>query len=119
MLQSYLPILIQVLVASAVAAAILAVSALVGVKRPTREKLSPYECGIAPVGDARERFSVSFYLIGMLFILFDVEAVFLYPWAVVYKSLKWFGFVEMFLYILILLAGYLYIWKKGALDWSR
>ncbi len=119
MLQSYLPILIQILVASVVAGAILGVSALVGVKRPTREKLSPYECGIAPVGDARERFSVSFYLIGMLFILFDVEAVFLYPWAVVYKDLKWFGFVEMFLYIVILLAGYLYIWKKGALDWSR
>ena len=119
MLQSYLPILIQLLLASIVAGAILGVSALVGVKRPTREKLSPYECGIAPVGDARERFSVSFYLIGMLFILFDVEAVFLYPWAVVYKSLKWFGFIEMFLYIVILLAGYLYIWKKGALDWSR
>jgi NADH-quinone oxidoreductase subunit A len=119
MLQSYLPILIQVLLASIVAGAILGVSTLVGVRRPTREKLSPYECGITPVGDARERFSVSFYLIGMLFILFDVEAVFLYPWAVVYKSLKWFGFVEMFLYIVILLAGYLYIWKKGALDWSR
>lgn len=119
MLQSYLPILIQLLLAAAVGAAILGLSTLVGVKRPTREKLSPYECGIAPVGDARERFSVSFYLIGMLFILFDVEAVFLYPWAVVYKSLKWFGFVEMFLYIVILLAGYLYIWKKGALDWSR
>ncbi len=71
------------------------------------------------MGDARERFSVSFYLVGMLFILFDVEAVFFYPWAVVYKDLKWFGFVEMFLYILILLAGYVYIWKKGALDWSR
>src|SRR3974390_235560 len=119
MLQSYLPILIQVLLASVVAGAILAVSALVGVKRPTREKLSPYECGIAPVGDARERFSVSFYLVGMLFILFDVEAVFFYPWAVVYKSLKWFGFVEMSVFIVILLAGYLYLWKKGALDWSR
>ncbi len=97
----------------------LALSAWVGAKPPSREKLSPYECGIPPVGDARERFSVSFYLVGMLFILFDVEAVFFYPWAVVYKDLKWFGFVEMFLYILILLAGYVYIWKKGALDWSR
>jgi NADH-quinone oxidoreductase subunit A len=71
------------------------------------------------VGNARERFSVSFYLVGMLFILFDVEVVFLYPWAVIYKSLRWFGFAEMFLYIAILLAGYVYIWKKGALDWSR
>src|SRR5271167_5267425 len=118
MLQSYLPILIQVLLAAAVGAAILGVSALVGVKRPTREKLSPYECGIAPVGNARERFSVSFYLVGMLFILFDVEAVFLYPWAVVYRSLKWSGFIEMFIYIAILFAGYVYVWKKGALDWT-
>src|SRR6516162_6805906 len=119
MLQSYLPILIQGVLAAAVGTAILVVSRLVGVKRPTREKLSPYECGIAPVGDARERFSISFYLVGMLFILFDVEAAFFYPWAVVYKQLKWFGFAEMFLYIMILLAGYVYIWKKGALDWTR
>ena len=115
----YLSILIYAGAVMGLAAAILGLSAWVGVKRPTREKLSPYECGIAPVGDARERFSISFYLVGMLFILFDVEAVFLYPWAVVYKELKWFGFVEMFLYIVILLAGYVYIWKKGALDWSR
>jgi NADH-quinone oxidoreductase subunit A len=72
-----------------------------------------------PVGNARERFSISFYLVAMLFILFDVEAVFLYPWAVIFKSLKWFGFVEMLLYIAILLAGYVYIWKKGALEWKR
>jgi NADH-quinone oxidoreductase subunit A len=116
---SYFPILVCFLVVVGMAGAILGMSAWVGVKRPSREKLSPYECGIPPVGDARERFSVSFYLVAMLFILFDVEAVFLYPWAVVYKSLKWFGFIEMFLYIAILLAGYIYIWKKGALDWSR
>ena len=115
----YLTILIYMGAVVFLAAAILGMSAWVGVKRPTREKLSPYECGIQPVGDARERFSISFYLVGMLFILFDVEAVFLYPWAVVYKELRWFGFLEMFLYIVILLAGYVYIWKKGALDWSR
>jgi NADH-quinone oxidoreductase subunit A len=119
MLRDYLPILVQLIAVSTVGAAILAVSAWVGKRRPSREKLSPYECGSVPVGNARERFSISFYLVGMLFILFDVEAVFLYPWAVVYKSLKWFGFLEMFLYILVLLAGYLYIWKKGALDWTR
>jgi NADH-quinone oxidoreductase subunit A len=119
MLSAYVPILVQLIFVVAMGAAILGVSAWVGVKRPSREKLSPYECGITPVGDARARFSVSFYLVGMLFILFDVEAVFLYPWAVVYKSLKWFGFLEMFLYIVILLAGYVYIWKKGALDWNR
>ena len=103
----------------ALALAILGLSWWVGIKRPSQAKLSPYECGITPVGDARERFSVSYYLIGMLFILFDVEAVFLYPWAIVFKSLKWFGFVEMFLYIAILVAGYIYIWKKGALDWTH
>ncbi len=119
MLQDYIPVLVQLIAVVAVAGGILGASALVGKKRPTREKLSPYECGSVPVGNARERFSISFYLVGMLFILFDVEAVFLYPWAVVYKSLKWFGFIEMFVYIAILLAGYLYLWKKGALDWSR
>lgn len=116
---TYFPILIHLAAVVLLAGAILAASAWVGVKRPTREKLSPYECGSPVVGDARERFSISFYLVGMLFILFDVEAVFLYPWAVVYKGLKWFGFLEMFLYIAILLAGYIYIWKKGALDWTR
>jgi len=115
----YFSILLYLMFVVAIAVAILGLSAWVGVHRPSREKLSPYECGIAPVGDARERFTVSFYLVGMLFILFDVEAVFLYPWAVVYKSLSWSGFVEMCLYIFVLLAGYLYVWKKGALDWSR
>ena len=119
MLNAYVPVLVQLIIVVVIGAAILGVSAWVGVKRPSREKLSPYECGVAPVGDARERFSVSFYLVGMLFILFDVEAVFLYPWAVVYKSLKWLGFIEMFLYIIVLFAGYVYIWKKGALDWNR
>jgi NADH-quinone oxidoreductase subunit A len=116
---NYVPILVHVLVVFVIAAAIMGLSAWVGVKRPSREKLAPYECGIPPVGDARERFSVSYYLVGMLFILFDVEIAFLFPWAVVYRSLRWFGFIEMSLYIGILLAGYLYIWKKGALDWSR
>src|SRR6266581_3996999 len=119
MLGAYLPILVDASVVALLATGMIGVSAWVGVKRPSREKLSPYECGVAPVGDARERFSVSFYLVGMLFILFDVEAVFLYPWAVVYKSLKWLGFFEMLLYIAVLFAGYVYIWKKGALDWNR
>src|SRR3989442_13623695 len=115
----YFPVLVAFIIGAGPAAAILGVSAWVGVRRPSREKLSPYECGIGPVGNARERFSVSFYLVGMLFILFDVEAAFLYPWAVVYRSLKWFGFIEMFLYIMGLFAGYVYIWTKRALDWNR
>jgi NADH-quinone oxidoreductase subunit A len=119
MLGHYVPVLIHFVAVVAIAAAIMGLSAWVGVKRPSRQKLSPYECGIPPVGDARERFSISFYLVGMLFILFDVEVAFLFPWAVVYKSLKWSGFIEMFIFIAVLLAGYVYVWKKGALDWSR
>jgi len=96
---------------------------IIGYRRPTRAKLSPYECGMTPVGDARERFSVKFYLVAMLFILFDVEAVFLYPWAVILKDLKAMGqgvfaISEMFVYIAIVLVGFFYIWKKGVLDWG-
>lgn len=121
MARVYIPVLMHFIAVMAIAAGMLGLSWWVGVKRPSKEKLSPYECGITPVGDARGSFSVSFYLIGMLFILFDVEAVFLYPWAVVFRSLKpmWPGFLEMFLYIAVLVAGFIYIWKKGALDWTR
>ncbi len=118
-LESYAPLLIHLLVAMGLAGTILLLSRFVGQRRPTRAKLQPYECGVQPTGDAREPFSVKFYLVAMLFILFDVEAIFLYPWAYVYRELRWFGFVEMVLYILILLAGYIYLWKKGALDWNR
>ena len=114
----YLPLLIHFLLAGALACAIVLLSWLIGYRRPTRAKLSPYECGMIPVGDARERFSVKFYLVGMLFILFDVEAVFLYPWAVILRQLKVFGFWEMLVYISIVLVGFFYIWKKGVLDWS-
>jgi len=119
MLRVYIPILVHLVIVAVVATGMLVLSWWVGVKRPSKAKLEPYECGIPPVGNARGSFSVSFYLVGMLFILFDVEAVFLYPWAVVFKSLRWSGFIEMTLYIAILLAGYIYIWKKGALDWTR
>lgn len=117
-LSSYAPILIHLLLAAGLAAALLLVSWLVGERKPTPSKLTPYECGILPTGDAREPFAVKFYLVAMLFILFDVEAVFLFPWAVIYRELGLFGFIEMLLYILILLAGYVYLWKKGALDWG-
>ena len=117
--QSYAPLLIHLLIAMGLAGAILLLSSLIGRHRPSRVKMQSYECGVTPTGDAREPFSVKFYLVAMVFILFDVEAIFLYPWAYIYRELHWFGFVEMLLYILILLAGYLYLWKKGALDWSR
>ena len=118
-LEAYAPLLIQLLAAMGISAAIILLSALVGRHQPTREKEQPYECGVRPTGDAREPFSVHFYLVALVFILFDIEAIFLYPWALVYRELRTFGFVEMLLYIFILLAGYIYLWKKGALDWNR
>jgi NADH-quinone oxidoreductase subunit A len=115
---SYLPLLLHMIAVGIVASAIVTLSWLLGKRRPTRAKMSPYECGMDPVGDARERFSVKFYLVAMLFILFDVEAVFLYPWAVILRELKMFGFWEMLVYITIVLVGFFYAWKKGVLDWG-
>lgn len=114
----YFPVLLQVLLAMAIAGGMLAASALLGKKVRDRVKEMPYECGMTPQGSPRERFSVKFYLVAMIFILFDIEAVFLYPWAVVYRQLKLFAFVEMFLFIGLILTGFFYFWRKGALDWS-
>jgi len=116
--ETYWPVLLQALIAMAVAAAMIGISFLLGKKVRNKVKDMPYECGIVPTGSARERFSVKFYLVGMLFILFDIEAIFLYPWAVVYRELKLFAFFEMLIFIVLVLAGFFYIWKKGALDWS-
>lgn len=115
----YFPILLQAGVAVVLAAALVLLSYLIGKRVRNKVKDLPYECGITPTGSARERFSVRFYLVGMLFILFDIEAIFLYPWAVIYRELKLFAFVEMLIFIVLILAGYFYIWKKGALDWSQ
>jgi NADH-quinone oxidoreductase subunit A len=114
----YFPVLLQALIAMAVAGGMLGASALLGKRVRDRVKGSPYECGMTPVGSPRERFSVKFYLVAMVFILFDVEAVFLYPWAVVYRQLRLFAFVEMALFLALILAGFYYFYKKGALDWS-
>jgi NADH-quinone oxidoreductase subunit A len=116
--QTYWPVLLQAVIAMAVATGMIGISYILGHKVRNRVKDMPYECGITPTGSARERFSVKFYLVGMLFILFDIEAIFLYPWAVVYRELKLFAFFEMLLFIALVLAGFFYIWKKGALDWS-
>ena len=88
-------------------------------RKPYAQKLSTYECGNPPVGEPRYKFSVKFYIIAMLFVVFDVEAVFLYPWAVAYDKLGIFGFVEMMLFIFILVVGYVYVWKKGAFNWEQ
>jgi len=115
----YLPLLMHFGIATILASAIVTLSWLIGQHIPGRAKMSPYECGVQPIGDAQGRFSVKFYLVGMLFILFDVEAVFLYPWAVILRSdLKMFGFWEMMVYIAIVLVGLFYVWKKGVLDWG-
>ena len=114
----YLPLLMHFGIATVLATAIVTLSWLVGQHKPGRSKMSPYECGVPPVGDARGRFSVKFYLVAMLCILFDVEAVFLYPWAVILRELKMFGFWEMIVYIGVVLVGLFYVWKKGVLDWG-
>jgi NADH-quinone oxidoreductase subunit A len=116
--ETYFPVLVQILIALAVAGGMIGASAVIGHKVRDRVKNSPYESGMKPVGDARERFSVKFYLVGMVFILFDIEAIFLYPWAVVYRELKMFAFTEMLLFIVLVLCGFFYIWKKGVLDWA-
>ena len=122
---NYLPLLIHFVIAGAVAGGMVTLSWIIGYRRPTALKNAAYECGMAPVGDAQARFSVKFYLVAMLFILFDVEAVFMLPWAVVYRELasitgsKLFGFWEMFVYIGFVAVGLFYVWKKGILNWSN
>ena len=119
MLSAWAPILIFLTLVTGFALVSVIGSLILGMRKPTPEKLAPYECGMKPVGTAWERFSVKFYLVAMLFLLFDIEAVFLFPWAVVYRDLKLFGFFEMVLFIAVVLAGYIYAWKKGALEWER
>ena len=116
--ETWFPVLIQILIALGVAGAMIGFSALLGQRVKDSVKSTPYESGMNPVGNARERFSVKFYLVAMLFILFDIEAIFLYPWAVVFRQLKLFGFFEMLVFIVLVLCGFFYIWKKGVLNWS-
>jgi len=120
----YLPILLMFIVAGGFAVGNVLLSQLVGQRKRTKTKLMPYECGKDPVGSARERFSVKFYLIAMIFILFDIEVIFLVPWAVVFRTLaaqglRWFAYAEMMLFLGLLLVGYIYVVKKGAFDWGE
>jgi NADH-quinone oxidoreductase subunit A len=117
MLEQYIPICIMLLLGVVAGLVFTNINRWLGPRHPTEEKLSTYESGMEPVRTARERFSVKFYLVAMLFIIFDIEIVFMYPWAVKFRELGWFGFVEMMVFIGILLVGYLYILKKGALRW--
>jgi len=104
-----------------VSAALVFLSFLLGPRRPSPQKDAPYECGVTPIGSARERFPIKFYLVAMLFIVFDIETVFLYPWAVTYKnsgSMMLFNLAEMMAFVVILFVGYIYVWKRGAFEWE-
>jgi NADH-quinone oxidoreductase subunit A len=116
-LASYVPILIFILIALSLPVVGLAVGWLVRPYRPNTAKLMPYECGVDPESDARDRFSVRFYILAILFVVFDVETIFLFPWAIIYKQLPVFLFIEMLVFLGILIVGYFYVWKKGALEW--
>jgi len=122
----YVPLVLQILFALAIAGGMVAASYFIGKHKRSRTKLGAYECGMDPVGDARGRFSVRFYMVAMLFILFDVEAVFMLPWAVIYRRLpgytggsRLFGFWEILVYLGFVAVGLFYVWKKGILDWSN
>ena len=115
---NYLPVIIICIIAALVGLSPLIIGNIIRPRRRYTQKGLPYECGISPVSEPRYRFSVKFYIIAMLFVVFDVEAVFLYPWAVAYDKLGLYGFVEMMIFIFILLVGYIYAWEKGALDWE-
>ena len=122
----YLPVLLMFIVAAGFAGVNVFISQFIGQRKRTRTKMMPYECGKDPVGDARQRFSVKFYLIAMIFILFDIEVIFLVPWAAVFKTLaaqgdamRLFVYVEMMIFVGLLFVGYIYIVKKGAFDWGE
>ena len=115
---AYIPLMLFALVAIGFAIFTLIVSGLIQSSRFNKVKLEPYECGIEPVSDARGRYSVRYYLIAMLFVIFDVETVFMFPWAVIMDELALFGLIEMLVFLFILVLGYVYAWRKGALDWA-
>ena len=118
MLLEYLPIAILVVLATILAGLVVLIGHIFGPRRPTLRKSQPYESGMRPIGPGTRRMPVRFYLVAVLFILFDIEIVFFLPWAVVYRQLGLFGLVEMLIFILVLLVGYVYAWKKGALEWE-
>jgi NADH-quinone oxidoreductase subunit A len=118
MIENYIPIFIMMGIAVAFGLLMGKINELIGPKRPNDEKLTTYESGMEPIRTARERFSVKYYMVAMLFIVFDIEIVFMYPWAVTYKQLGVQGFIVMFVFVFILLVGYYYVWKKGALEWD-
>ena len=118
MLSNYLPVLIFVLISLAIAVLVIGLGYVLGTRRPDSEKLSPYECGFESFEDARMKFDVRYYLVAILFIIFDLEIAFLFPWAIVLDQIGLFGFVAMVDFLGILVIGFIYVWKKGALEWE-
>ena len=118
-MQSWLSISLMIALGAGFALFAVALSSLLGPRKPTPEKLAPYECGMPAVGDARERQSVKFYLVAMIFLLFDIEVAFLYPWAIAFRELGVVGYWQIVTFFLLLLTGYIYVWRKGAFDWSH
>ncbi|GAB3096292.1 NADH-quinone oxidoreductase subunit A [Lysobacter terrae] len=118
MLAEYLPTLLFLIVAGGIGVALLVVGRLLGPQRPTAEKLSPYECGFGAFEDARMQFDVRYYLIAILFIVFDLEIAFVFPWALVFRELGAFALIEMGVFLALLVLGFVYVWKKGALEWE-
>jgi NADH-quinone oxidoreductase subunit A len=119
MLENWLLILLLMVMAVGFGGVSVLLGKVLGPRNPSPEKSAPYECGMPAVGDARERQSIRFYLIAMIFLLFDIEVAFLYPWALALRELGWPGYMQVVLFTLVLVAGYVYVWKKGALDWSQ
>src|SRR5499426_1883934 len=117
-MQGWLSILIMIALGAGFALVSVVLSSVLGPRKPTPEKSAPYECGMPPVGDSRERQSVQFYLVAMIFLLFDIEIAFLYPWALALRDLGWPGLLQIITFFLILVAGYVYVWRKGVLDWG-
>lgn len=116
--QSYLPLLILAVIAVLLASIMVGLARVLGPKTPTAVKETPFECGSPVIGSARDRFSVKYYVTAILFLVFDIESVFIYPWAVLFRKLGWYGFVEMLVFVAFILVGLVYVFRKGALEWE-
>ena len=117
-MSEYVPVVIMLFLAAATALGMLVATTLIGPKKKFADKMEPFECGESPIVSPKLRFSVKFYLIALFFVIFDIEAVFVYPWAVLFKDLGMFGFIEMMVFLFILAMGLIYVWRRGALEWE-
>lgn len=116
--QAYLPLLLLLIISVVLASVMVGLARILGPQTPTEVKLTPFECGSPVIGSARDRFSVKYYVTAILFLVFDIEAVFVYPWAVLFRRLGWYGFIEMLVFVAFILVGLIYVFRKGALEWE-